>query len=88
MVALVGAALHSSISDWSSGELKTSNFDGAFAQDVYAVHIMILDRLEDKHPDQFHTLMEGIFATVSRGTGLGKATLSAMQKEALAMLDF
>ncbi|KAJ7120532.1 hypothetical protein C8R43DRAFT_959775 [Mycena crocata] len=87
MVALAGAAIHSALNDWSTGEHKISNFEGSSAQAVYETLLLLLDKTEREKPEQYHTLMETMFETVSRGTTLGKASLSAMQKEALAMID-
>ncbi|KAJ7937927.1 hypothetical protein B0H13DRAFT_1852217 [Mycena leptocephala] len=87
MVALSCAGLHSAIEDWSSGEQKVTDFEGSRAQDVYETHMAILERVENQKPAQYWALMETIFETVSRGTVDGKASLSAMQREALEMLD-
>ncbi|KAF8196316.1 hypothetical protein K438DRAFT_1968028 [Mycena galopus ATCC 62051] len=82
LIALSGAAVHSAISDWASGEYKYTSFDGGRAQEVYNVLMVILETVERKEPAKYHRLMEEI-----RGTALGKGSMSAMEKRALEMLD-
>ncbi|KAJ7686032.1 hypothetical protein B0H17DRAFT_1204578 [Mycena rosella] len=91
MVAISCAGLHSVIDDHSSGEHKPTNFDGGRVQDIYDLHIMLLEKLKAKHPQQYRATMENIFTMASRGSSFSKgpkAPLTLLQKEALAMLDF
>ncbi|KAJ7694866.1 hypothetical protein B0H17DRAFT_1131799 [Mycena rosella] len=91
MVAISCAGLHSVIDDHSSGEHKPTNFDGGRVQDIYDLHIMLLEKLKAKHPQQYRATMENIFTVASRGSSFAKgpkAPLTLLQKEALAMLKF
>ncbi|KAJ7681292.1 hypothetical protein B0H17DRAFT_1205960 [Mycena rosella] len=91
MVAISCAGLHSVIDDHSSGEHKPTNFDGGRVQDIYDLHIMLLEKLKAKHPQQYRATMENIFTVASRGSSFAKgpkAPLTLLQKEALAMLNF
>ncbi|KAJ7504016.1 hypothetical protein B0H11DRAFT_2222113 [Mycena galericulata] len=90
MVAIACAAIHSSLEDYSSGGHKHTNFEGSRIQEIYDLHIMILDKLKHQKPAQYHEIMEHIFAEASRGSSFAKgskAPPTLLQKEALAMLD-
>ncbi|KAJ7833318.1 hypothetical protein B0H14DRAFT_2591513 [Mycena olivaceomarginata] len=99
VVALSCAGIFSTINNYSTGEHKPANFEGSRVQDVYEVHIMILQKLEGKHPEQYHMMMENISnvallptqpyirrrSSFAKGT---KAPLTLLQQEALSMLDW
>ncbi|KAJ7789008.1 hypothetical protein B0H14DRAFT_3162291 [Mycena olivaceomarginata] len=74
MVALSCAGIFSTVDDYSTGEHKPTDFEGSRVQDVYEVHIMILQKLEAEHPEQYHTMMENIFNVASRGSSFAKGT--------------
>ncbi|KAJ7865719.1 hypothetical protein B0H14DRAFT_3442746 [Mycena olivaceomarginata] len=79
------------VDDYSTGEHKPTDFEGSRVQDAYEVHIMILQKLEAEHPEQYHTMMENIFNVASRGSSFAKGTkapLTLLQQEALSMLDW
>jgi hypothetical protein len=57
--------IFSTVDDYSTGEHKPTDFEGSRVQDVYEVHIMILQKLEAEHPEQYHTMMENIFNVAS-----------------------
>ncbi|KAJ7656565.1 hypothetical protein B0H17DRAFT_1146168 [Mycena rosella] len=82
-VNLFYCQLHSVIDDHSSGEHKPTNFDGGRMQDIYELHIMLLEKLKAKHLQQYRATMRG--SNFAKGP---KAPLTLLQKEALAMLDF
>ncbi|KAJ7083908.1 hypothetical protein C8R43DRAFT_1051903 [Mycena crocata] len=91
MVALSCAAIHNTLEDWSSGEHKPTNFDGNRVQDVYDVHILLLEKMKKENPDKYRSLMEDLFTKASRGSSFtkgSKAATSLLAKEALAMIDF
>ncbi|KAJ7148947.1 hypothetical protein C8R43DRAFT_952190 [Mycena crocata] len=91
MVALLCAAIHNTLEDWSSGEHKPTNFDGNRVQDVYNVHILLLEKMKKENPDKYRSLMEDLFTKVSCGSSFtkgSKAATSLLAKEALAMIDF
>ncbi|KAJ7803880.1 hypothetical protein B0H14DRAFT_3154279 [Mycena olivaceomarginata] len=54
MVTLSCAGIFSTVDDYSTGEHKPTDFEGSRVQDVYEVHIMILQKLEAEHPEQYH----------------------------------
>ncbi|KAJ7314167.1 hypothetical protein DFH08DRAFT_972919 [Mycena albidolilacea] len=91
MVALSCAGIFSTVDDYSTSEHKPTDFEGSHVQDVYEVHIMILQKLEAKHPEQYHTMMENIFNVALRGSSFAKGTkapLTLLQQEGLSMLDW
>ncbi|KAJ7498331.1 hypothetical protein B0H11DRAFT_2189657 [Mycena galericulata] len=65
MVAIACAAIHSSLEDYSSGGHKHTNFEGSRIQEIYDLHIMILEKLKHQKPAQYHEIMEHIFAETS-----------------------
>ncbi|KAJ7333946.1 hypothetical protein DFH08DRAFT_1019750 [Mycena albidolilacea] len=90
MVAIACAGIHSVLDDHSTGEYKRSNFDGSRVQDIYDVHILLLETIKEEKPDKYRVMMENIFTLASRGTSFTKGTKAAptlLQKEALAKLD-
>ncbi|KAK6988272.1 hypothetical protein R3P38DRAFT_3444387, partial [Favolaschia claudopus] len=90
MLALACAGIHDVLNDYSTGEYKDTKFEGSRVQDIYDVHILMLDHIETKNPDRFHDLMASIFTAASRGSSLAKvskAPPTLLQQEALAKLD-
>ncbi|KAF7354384.1 hypothetical protein MVEN_01127200 [Mycena venus] len=90
MVALACAGIHSVLEDFSTGEYKRSNFDGSQVQDIYNVHIVLLETIKEEKPEKYRIMMENIFTLASRGTSFNKGRKAAptlLKKEALAKLD-
>ncbi|KAJ7847904.1 hypothetical protein B0H14DRAFT_3674312 [Mycena olivaceomarginata] len=88
--SLTHSQIHSVLDDYSTGEYKRSNFDGSRVQDIYDVHILLLETIKEEKPDKYRVMMENIFTLASRGTSFTKGTKAAptlLQKEALAKLD-
>ncbi|KAJ7784064.1 hypothetical protein B0H14DRAFT_3163928 [Mycena olivaceomarginata] len=93
MVALSCTGIFSTVDDYSTGEHKPTDFEGSCVQDVYEVHIMILQKLEAEHPEQYHTMMENYSSStlptqpyIKRGSSFAKGTkapLTLLQEEAL-----
>ncbi|KAJ7719153.1 hypothetical protein B0H16DRAFT_1475159 [Mycena metata] len=90
IVALACTGIWGVLDDYATGEHKPTDFDGSRVQDVYDVHIMLLERLEAKNAEQYRTLMEDIFNTASRGSQFAKGVKvpTVQQQEALSMLDW
>ncbi|KAJ7489502.1 hypothetical protein FB451DRAFT_1390648 [Mycena latifolia] len=90
LVAISCAAIHSTLEDWVSGQLKQTNFDSSRVQDNYEIHIMLLQKIEKDTPERYHMTMEHIWTEVSCGSYYAKgpkAPPTLFQKEVLALLD-
>ncbi|KAJ7314827.1 hypothetical protein DFH08DRAFT_972559 [Mycena albidolilacea] len=57
--------IHSVLDDHSTGEYKRSNFDGSRVQDIYDVHILLLETIKEEKPDKYRVMMENIFTLAS-----------------------
>jgi hypothetical protein len=63
--SLTHSQIHSVLDDHSTGEYKKSNFDGSRVQDIYDVHILLLETIKEEKPDKYRVMMENIFTLAS-----------------------
>ncbi|KAJ7802953.1 hypothetical protein B0H14DRAFT_1650216 [Mycena olivaceomarginata] len=62
VVALTCAGIYSTLDDWTTGEYKATDFEGKRVQEVYDIHVGLLQRMKGTKPEQYHATMEAIFA--------------------------
>ncbi|KAJ7888038.1 hypothetical protein B0H14DRAFT_3430232 [Mycena olivaceomarginata] len=91
MVALTCADIYSSLDDWTTGEYKATDFEGKRVQEVYDIHVGLLQRMKGTKPEQYHATMEAIFAKAASGTSFSKHAkskkLSILEQEAMNLFN-
>ncbi|KAH9846213.1 hypothetical protein C2E23DRAFT_696953, partial [Lenzites betulinus] len=61
MLALVGAALHASVTEWRSGAHKPAAFSGDSYVDAYNEHVILLQGIQLKNLRAFHVMMHRLY---------------------------
>ncbi|KAI0765858.1 hypothetical protein BD413DRAFT_718059 [Trametes elegans] len=65
MLALVGAAMHASLTEWRTGVHKPAAFTGDTYVDAYNEHVLLLEGIKQKSPRAFHTMMHRLYQQAS-----------------------
>ncbi|KAI0373818.1 hypothetical protein BV20DRAFT_677628 [Pilatotrama ljubarskyi] len=65
MLALVGTAIHASLSEWKSGIQKPAAFSGDAFLDAYNEHILLLRGIKEKNPRAYHVMMHKLYQRAS-----------------------
>ncbi|KAI1784148.1 hypothetical protein LXA43DRAFT_850149, partial [Ganoderma leucocontextum] len=86
MLALVGAALHASLSEWRTGVHKRGTFSADAFLDAYTEHITLLTGIKTQNPRAYHVTMHRLYMEAS-GTAPPTANV-ANATDALAYVDF
>ncbi|KAI0762222.1 hypothetical protein C8Q74DRAFT_1450516 [Fomes fomentarius] len=88
MLALVGAALHASLSEWKTGAFKPTSFSADAYLDVYQEHITLLQIIKDKNARAYHRLMHDLYNLASGQKGGSRnATVTPGPGNALSVVD-
>ncbi|KAI8971259.1 hypothetical protein BD414DRAFT_426509, partial [Trametes punicea] len=87
MLALVGAALHASLSEWSTGTHKKNTFSADAFLDAYSKHITLLTGIKQKNVNGYHTMMHRLYNAAS-GQQPVISLVTANAGAALAAVDF
>ncbi|KAI0738178.1 hypothetical protein C8Q80DRAFT_1114055, partial [Daedaleopsis nitida] len=66
MLALVGAAVHASLSEWKTGTFKAISFSADSYLDVYYEHITLLQVIKDKNVRGYHKMMHRLYNLARR----------------------
>jgi hypothetical protein len=61
-IYFVPVQIYSTLDDWTTGEYKATDFEGKRVQEVYDIHVGLLQRMKGTKPEQYHATMEAIFA--------------------------
>ncbi|KAI8994098.1 hypothetical protein BD414DRAFT_411913 [Trametes punicea] len=61
MLALVGAVLHASLSEWSTGIHKKNTFSADAFLDAYNEHVTLLTGIKQKNVNGYHTMMHRLY---------------------------
>ncbi|KAI0717684.1 hypothetical protein C8T65DRAFT_571521 [Cerioporus squamosus] len=86
MLALVGAALHASLTEWSTGVHKPASFSADSYLDAYNEHIILLEGIKNASAGGYHKMMHRLYKLASRRTPT--ATGGTGGTTALAHVDF
>ncbi|PIL31106.1 hypothetical protein GSI_05802 [Ganoderma sinense ZZ0214-1] len=86
MLALVGAAIHASLSEWRTGIHKKGTFSADSFLDAYTEHVTLLTGIKAQNPRAYHTMMHRLYCEAS-GV-LAPAANVASASDALAHVDF
>ncbi|KAF8985380.1 hypothetical protein BDQ17DRAFT_1436657 [Cyathus striatus] len=84
MVAMIATAIHSALSDWQSGEKRTSEFNADMLEDIYIGHVTSLKKIHDMSLTKYHVMIHKIFSLCRSETMSGNDVFSKVQKT----LDF
>ncbi|KAI0749089.1 hypothetical protein C8Q74DRAFT_1212228, partial [Fomes fomentarius] len=63
MLALVGAAVHASLTEWKSGTHKPSPFSADSYLDAYNEHILLLNGIKQANLRAFHKMMHRLYVS-------------------------
>ncbi|PIL28579.1 hypothetical protein GSI_08620 [Ganoderma sinense ZZ0214-1] len=87
MVALVGAAIHASLSEWRTGVHKPMAFSADAFADAYNEHITLLTGIKNKNIRGYHAMMHRLYR---EATGITPPTAAATAPggTALEQVDF
>ncbi|KAI0822392.1 hypothetical protein BC628DRAFT_1364537 [Trametes gibbosa] len=88
MLALVGAAIHASLMDWSSGHfVSASSFSADRYYDAYNEHLTFLKGIKHNSASKYHTMMYKLYATTSGATQTNGLNNSVTASSALTRLN-
>ncbi|KAI0949315.1 hypothetical protein AcW1_008967 [Taiwanofungus camphoratus] len=87
MCALMGASTRSSISEWVSGTHKADEFTADRAVDAYNEAFVLLERIQQEGPLQYHALMHRLFTMASGISSNAKPGNAASVTGAAAIVD-
>ncbi|KAI0706333.1 hypothetical protein C8Q76DRAFT_696627 [Earliella scabrosa] len=68
MLALVGAAIHASLTEWQHGVYKPTSFSADSYLDAYNEHIVLLQGIKDTNVRAYHTIMHRLYTAASGST--------------------